>query len=127
MVFRMSPTARQGKKAQTSGWIVSIFLAVVLLAIGTGIVVRLLRHPQGGPKLIEADGVRYIACGGAIWMRNDGNLKDPATMTYEVLFKDAQGADRHLTMVRVLEITDLPSDMPVCKTSLPVSSGAEAR
>lgn len=104
-----------------------MLLAIALLAIGTSMVMGLMRHRQVGPKMVEADGVIYIACGGAIWMRNDGNLKDPATMTYEVLFKDAQGADHHLTMVRVLKITDLPNDMPVCKTSLPVSSGAEER
>jgi hypothetical protein len=45
--------------------------------------------PQTGPKLIQADGVRYTACGGAVWARGDGNSKDPATMTYEVLFEDA--------------------------------------
>jgi hypothetical protein len=56
--------------------------------------------PQTGPKLIEADGVRYTACGGAVWARSDGNSKDPAMMTYEVLFKDAQGSNHHLTAAR---------------------------
>jgi hypothetical protein len=126
MVFRKRPMARQ-RKSVASAWIVSILLAAVLITLGIGVVVRLLRHRQDGPKLIDADGVTYIACGGAIWMRDEGNMKDPATMTYEVLFKDAQGADHHLTMVRVLKITDLPNDTPACKTSLPLSSGAEAR
>lgn len=75
--------------------------------------------PRTGPKLIEADGVRYTACDGAIWARDDGNSKDPGTMTYEVLFKDAQGANHHLTMVRELRITDLPADTPACKLSSP--------
>jgi hypothetical protein len=73
--------------------------------------------PQAGPKLIEADGVRYTACGGAVWAKSDGNSKDPATMTYEVLFKDAQGSNHHLTMVRSLNITDLPSDTPACSSA----------
>ncbi len=73
--------------------------------------------PQTGPKLIEADGVRYIACGGAIWTKDDGNSKDSATMTYEVLFKDAQGWKHHLTMLRSLNIADLPSDTPACSSA----------
>jgi hypothetical protein len=67
--------------------------------------------------VVEADGIRYTACGGAVWARNQGNSKDPATMTYEVLFKDAQGLNHHLMMVRSLNITDLPSDTPACKAS----------
>jgi hypothetical protein len=73
--------------------------------------------PQAGPKLIEADGVRYTACGGAVWAKSDGTSKDPATMTYEVLFKDAQGSNHHLTMVRSLNITDLPSETPACNSA----------
>jgi hypothetical protein len=46
-----------------------------------------------GPKVIDADGVRYTACGGVVWERKDGNSKDPATMTYEVLFQDAQASE----------------------------------
>jgi hypothetical protein len=85
------------------------FCAVVsLMSCGT---------PQTGPKLIEADGVRYTACGGAIWVKSDGNSKDPATITNEVLFKDAQGSNHHLTMLRSLNITDLPSDTPACSSA----------
>jgi hypothetical protein len=73
--------------------------------------------PQTGPKLIEADGVRYTACGGAVWAKSDGNSIDPATMTYEGLFKDAQGSNHHLTMVWSLNITDLPSDTPACSSA----------
>jgi hypothetical protein len=73
--------------------------------------------PQTGPKLIEADGVRYTACDGAVWAKSDGNSKDPATMRYEGLFKDAQGSNHHLTMVWSLNITDLPSDTPACSSA----------
>lgn len=79
--------------------------------------------PKTGPKLIEADGVRYVACGGALWVRSDGNSKDPATMDYEIAFEDAIGSNRHLTMVHTLRITDLPSDTPECATP-PSPSGA---
>lgn len=78
-----------------------------------------------GPKLIDADGVRYTACGGVVWERNEGNSKDPETMTYEVLFKDAQGANHHLTMVRSLNITDLPGNAAVCGAS-PFANGSVA-
>jgi hypothetical protein len=87
---------------------VAFWAAISLSSCGT---------PRTGPKLIEADGVRYTACNGAIWTRDDGNSKDPGTMTYEVLFKDAQGANHHLTMLRQLRITDLPIDTPGCKAS----------
>ncbi|MGA7852925.1 MAG: hypothetical protein WCA15_06325 [Candidatus Acidiferrales bacterium] len=40
-------------------------------------------------------------------------------MTYEVLFKDAQGSSHHLTMIRQLRITDLPKDTPACNPSSP--------
>jgi hypothetical protein len=66
--------------------------------------------PRTGPKLIRADGVRYIACGGAVWVRNDGNEKDPSMMNYEIVFKDALGSSHHLTMVHTLTVTDLPDD-----------------
>jgi len=50
------------------------------------------------------DGVRYLACGGAVWVRNDGNEKDPA-VSYEIVFKDALGTSHRLTMVHALRIT----------------------
>jgi len=73
--------------------------------------------PRPGPKLIEADGVTYTACGGALWLRNDGNLKDPSTMNYDVQFQDAQGLNHHLKMVRMLKVTELPDDTPLCNSS----------
>jgi len=73
--------------------------------------------------MIEADGVRYIACGGALWVRSEGNSKDPATMTYEIVFKDALGSNHRLTMVHAISMTDLPSDTPEC-TNSPSPSGA---
>jgi hypothetical protein len=87
----------------------AIFCAgVSLMSCGT---------PQTGPKLIRADAVRYTACGGAVWAKGEGNSKDPATMTYEVLFEEAQGSKHHLTMVRSLNITDLPNDTPACSSA----------
>lgn len=75
-----------------------------------------------GPKFVEADGSRYVACGGAMWLRDQGNFKDPATFTYEVLFKDAQGKSHDLKAVHVLRITDLPKDTAGCgNTSAPAA------
>lgn len=67
-----------------------------------------------GPKLIEADGVTYVACGGAVWGRNEGNPKDPNSWSYEVVFKDVKGDTHELERVRMLKVTDLPSDTPAC-------------
>jgi len=77
-----------------------------------------------GPKLIEADGVRYIACGGAIWMPNQGNLRDPITMTYDVVFEDDQGSAHRLTGVHNLVVTDLPANSPLCKGAVSGSKSA---
>jgi len=89
---------------------VAFWAAISLSSCGT---------PRTGPKLIEADGVRYTACEGAIWDRDEGNSKDPGTMTYEVLFKDSHGSSHHLTMIRQLRITDLPKDTLACNSSSP--------
>jgi hypothetical protein len=45
-----------------------------------------------GPKNIEADGVSYTACDGAIWFSNSNDLRDPLLKTYTVIFKDARGS-----------------------------------
>ena len=44
-----------------------------------------------GPKLIEADGVSYAACGGVISVLDDSNQRDPETWSYDVRFTDAEG------------------------------------
>jgi hypothetical protein len=90
-----------------------LFLAACCAAILLGSCSK----PRTGPKLIEADGVRYIACGGAFWVRNEGNEKDPGTMTYEIVFTDGLGSKRNLTMVRTLKISDLPDNTPECANS----------
>ena len=70
---------------------------------------------KAGPKLIEADGFTYTACGGAFWVENERPPLDPALRSYEVVFRDAQGVERHLSQVRTLRITDLPDNTPACK------------
>lgn len=72
------------------------------------------RARHTGPKLIEADGVRYAACSGAIWIQNPHEPKDNAPATYRVFFKDARGQRRELTGVRVLFAKDLPDNAPEC-------------
>ena len=52
-----------------------------------------------------------------MWLRDDGNWKDPATVTYEVLFKDPEGQSHDLKAVHVLRITDLPQDTSLCRNS----------
>lgn len=69
---------------------------------------------QVGPKKIEADGVTYIACGGALWLENDKIQRDNEPPTFQVLYKDAQGNNHELKMVRMLKVTDLPDDTPAC-------------
>jgi hypothetical protein len=72
-------------------------------------------HP--GPKLIEADGVTYTACGGAFWVKNEGDSRNPDSRSYMVIFKDAQGVDHQLPRVKILKVTALPSDTSACVTS----------
>jgi hypothetical protein len=73
--------------------------------------------PKTGPKLIEADGITYTACGGALWVE-DGelNVRDIDSRSYEILFVDAKGITHKLQRIRKLKITDLPSDTPACMT-----------
>ena len=67
-----------------------------------------------GPKLVEADGVAYAACGGAIWFADTREPKDDEPRTYEVIYKDVLGTKHQLTKVRTLKISDLPTDTPAC-------------
>src|SRR4029077_9869814 len=67
-----------------------------------------------GPKLIEADGVNYTACDGAIWYSNSNDLRDPSLKTYTVIFKDARGVKHEMDTVRPLNVTDLPDDTRDC-------------
>jgi len=70
--------------------------------------------PRSGPKRIEADGVTYIACGGALWFENEGDWRNPDARSYEVVFTDAQGRRHDLKRVRMLTVRDLPSDSKDC-------------
>lgn len=74
------------------------------------------RRRDDGPKLIEADGISYVACGGAVWLLDDSNFKDPGTWSYQVIFNDAQGIHHELKRVRILNITRLPRNAPACST-----------
>jgi hypothetical protein len=67
-----------------------------------------------GPKNIEADGVSYTACDGAIWFSNSNDLRDPLLKTYTVIFKDARGVEHEMDTVRRLKVTDLPADTRDC-------------
>ncbi len=71
--------------------------------------------PRLVPKLIEADGVTYAACGGALWVeQEDGNPRDIDSRSWAVLFKDAEGTTHPLKRVRMLKVSDLPSNAPEC-------------
>jgi hypothetical protein len=98
-------------------WIVGTVAGAVLLAIAVLLCVRMVRPPRTGPQLIEADGMTYIACGGAVWVPTEGNFKDPGERSFHVLFKDAQGMMHELNRVRILRVTDLQSDTTSCVTS----------
>ena len=77
--------------------------------------------------MIEADGVKYLACGGAIWTGSQGNFKDPITFTYDVVFEDANGKTHELPLVHTLAITDLPEDTPACQNTTQRSNSVGAR
>lgn len=97
-------------------WIVLLSIACVLASLGCFLYIHYVRPEHSGPKLVEADGITYIACGGAIWVRNEGNEKNPYEETYYVLFKDSDGNPHELKQVRLLAVKDLPRDTPACKT-----------
>jgi hypothetical protein len=59
--------------------------------------------PHPGPKLIEADGVPYAACGGALWIQNE-NPRNIEPVAFEVLFQDARGINHELKGVRMLKV-----------------------
>ena len=84
----------------------TLFNAALLSACGAA--------PHPGPRLVEADGVTYTACGGAMWIADMKEPKDNEPSTYEVIYKDAHGATHQLTKVRALRITDLPDDTTAC-------------
>ena len=89
-----------------------------LLIIGTCFSAALLSacgdSPRPGPKLVEADGATYTACGGALWIVDTKEPKDDEPRTYEVIYKDPRGTKHQLTKVRTLKITDLPDNTPAC-------------
>ena len=83
----------------------------------TGLLLCLVSCAQTGRtrnKVVQADGRKYVACGGAIWSRDDGNMRDPAAMSYDVFFKAPDGKIQHLTMVHSLAVTDLADNAPEC-------------
>jgi hypothetical protein len=90
------------------------FFAITILAV---VPLCACGSSNNGPKLIQADGVTYTACGGALWVPNETPPTAVDSKSYEVLFQDADGTKHHLQRVRVLRITDLPSDTPACRNS----------
>jgi hypothetical protein len=90
------------------------FFAMAILAV---VPVCACGSSNNGPKLIQADGVTYTACGGALWVPDETAPTSVDSKTYEVLFEDADGTKHQLQRVRNLRITDLPSDTPACTKS----------
>ena len=89
---------------------------LLIAAALSAIQIASCRARRNGPKLIEADGVTYIACGGALWVE-DENPREIDPRTFEVLFQDVQGINHELKRVRTLKITDLPDHTPECAKS----------
>jgi hypothetical protein len=87
--------------------------------VGAALLVIVLCACSGsptGPKRIQADGVTYIACGGAVWIpAAKDTAGDDSAGTYDVVFTDPQGNKRELKRVRSLWVTNLPDDSPECK------------
>ena len=96
-------------------------LATIVFVLGLGVFLssygtRTWR--AGGPKRIEADGVTYVACQGALWLSHKSEVpNDNEPETFFVRFRDAQGVERELKRVRALRVTDLPLDAPECANS----------
>lgn len=103
------------QRSTAESWLFSIFLAVVVLTLIFARLRPLLRGPRSIPKVVQADGALYLACGGAIWVANEGNEANRGERTYYVMFKDADGTTHELKKVRTLNVSDLPSDSAACK------------
>ncbi len=85
----------------------------------TGVFVVSCGAPLGGrpsSQVVEADGQTYTACGGAIWMLNEGNLKGGGSKSYEVIFTDPQGVRRDLKRVRALSVREFASEPAACSS-----------
>jgi hypothetical protein len=87
---------------------------VLLFAVSAWVDFRLRVGGRKGPAVVYADGVRYVACGGVIWLGHQPSPEDRATGSYEVLFTDPQGKKHNLKMVRMLTTTNLPKGSAVC-------------
>lgn len=94
------------------------FGELVLVAFYSALLLASCSRHQPGPKLIEADGSTYMACGGATWLLDDGNPKDSNTWSYDVIYRDAGGKNHELKRVRMLRVTDLAADSPQCRTTV---------
>jgi hypothetical protein len=90
------------------GATLTVLAGMCLIACGSG---------TKGSAIVDADGVRYIACGGVVSLSGRGNVYDPNTRNYEVLFTDPQGKQHDLRMVRMLTITPLPKNSLACGSS----------
>lgn len=86
----------------------------IILAFLSVITLSSCYATRPGPKLVEADGAAYTACGGALWFEDMKEPKDNEPRTYEVIYKDAHGIKHQLTKVRSLKVTDLPDNTPAC-------------
>jgi hypothetical protein len=86
----------------------------IILAFFSGATLSSCTATRPGAKLVEADGVAYTACGGALWFEDVREPKDNEPPTYEVIYKDAHGTKHQLTKVRTLQINDLPDGTPAC-------------
>jgi hypothetical protein len=75
------------------------------------------RRTDAGPKVIQADGHTYIACGGVLNVHSSQEGPyDENPGTSEIWYEDPQGVRHHLTKVRSLTVErfqgrsrDLPS------------------
>jgi hypothetical protein len=97
-------------KGQSRCFLALASCAATLLMISCG-------APRTGPKLIEADGTSYAACGGAVWFQNPKEVQDNEPPNYTVVFVDARGIKHTLAKVRILTVNDLPSDSTACTAS----------
>jgi hypothetical protein len=103
-------------RPQPNDWFVLLLGILAFSAIFWFFVLKIPPSPKTGPKMIEADGATYVACGGALWLANEGPSKDPGEMSYRVLFKDADGQSHELKLVRMLKVSDLPPGSSYCRS-----------
>ena|ERR1700722_2237280 len=96
------------------------FSLAFVLAFSFSLLLAGCRRTDAGPKVIQADGHTYIACGGVLTVHSprEGPY-DNNPGTSEVLYQDPQGVRHRLIKTRSLTVTPFAGDPRICANPAP--------